>query len=242
MLTLPPLRSSKLSSQRLQANLQPASFNHRARPPARHSAPLLPWLRLALRASPASGRGPRTLSMAAPESAEPRAAPAGGGGGAEEEEDAGDFAALGLDPRIVAALGRLGFVRPTPVQAAAVPALLAGGDVVMGAETGSGKTLAYVLPLLQRLLAAQVPAVAPAVAGPAFPSSQNVGCARRCFALVRTRSTHASSSALRQMQLLLHRFSAAALIAPKRRIISLRHLHLQHRADARHRNGAVRCR
>ena len=49
----------------------------------------------------------------------------------------------------------MNFTRPTPVQAAALPALLAGRDVVMGAETGSGKTLAYLLPLLQRLLAAQ---------------------------------------------------------------------------------------
>ena len=53
----------------------------------------------------------------------------------------------------MAALGRMGFTTPTPVQAETLPALLAGGDVVMGAETGSGKTLAYVLPLLQRLLA-----------------------------------------------------------------------------------------
>ena len=38
-------------------------------------------------------------------------------------------------------------------QALALPAVLAGGDVILAAETGSGKTLAYLLPLMQRLLA-----------------------------------------------------------------------------------------
>ena len=77
--------------------------------------------------------------------------------GAEEDTglwaDAGTtFEGLGLGAELADALGQLGFSRPTRIQAAALPAILAGKDVVMGAETGSGKTLAYVLPALQRVL------------------------------------------------------------------------------------------
>jgi superfamily II DNA/RNA helicase len=66
------------------------------------------------------------------------------------------FASLGLEPALVAATTRLGYTQPTPVQAAAIPAILRGRDVLAGAETGSGKTAAFVLPLLQQL--AQHPA------------------------------------------------------------------------------------
>jgi hypothetical protein len=62
------------------------------------------------------------------------------------------FAGLGLRTELVEALTQLGFARPTRIQAATLPALLAGKDVVMGAETGSGKTLAYALPMLQKVL------------------------------------------------------------------------------------------
>jgi len=61
------------------------------------------------------------------------------------------FAALGLDPTLVASTARLGYAQATPVQAAAIPAILRGRDVLAGAETGSGKTAAFALPLLQRL-------------------------------------------------------------------------------------------
>ena len=62
------------------------------------------------------------------------------------------FTALGLiSPLAQAAAGR-GYVVPTPVQREAIPAVLAGRDVLASAQTGSGKTAAYVLPLLQGLL------------------------------------------------------------------------------------------
>jgi superfamily II DNA/RNA helicase len=62
------------------------------------------------------------------------------------------FTALGLlSPLAQAAAGR-GYVVPTPVQREAIPAVLAGRDVLASAQTGSGKTAAYSLPLLQGLL------------------------------------------------------------------------------------------
>lgn len=64
------------------------------------------------------------------------------------------FAGLGLEPRLLAALQQAApdVVRPTTVQASAIPPLLRGRHVLCAAETGSGKTLSYFLPLLQRLL------------------------------------------------------------------------------------------
>jgi ATP-dependent RNA helicase DeaD len=64
---------------------------------------------------------------------------------------AGDFASLGLDTRLVDAVTALGFTAPTPIQQAAIPALLDGRDVLGRAATGTGKTAAFGLPLLQRL-------------------------------------------------------------------------------------------
>lgn len=62
------------------------------------------------------------------------------------------FASLGLHPDLLRTLAQRGHLRPTPIQAAAIPAALAGRDLIGAAVTGSGKTLAYVLPLLQNLL------------------------------------------------------------------------------------------
>ncbi len=61
------------------------------------------------------------------------------------------FAELGLNEQILAGVATLGFNAPTPVQAAAIPAVLAGKDVVASAQTGTGKTAAFVLPTLQRI-------------------------------------------------------------------------------------------
>jgi superfamily II DNA/RNA helicase len=61
------------------------------------------------------------------------------------------FASLGLAPALAAAAADQGFLAPTPIQSAAIPAILRGADVQGEARTGSGKTAAFVLPLLQRL-------------------------------------------------------------------------------------------
>lgn len=61
------------------------------------------------------------------------------------------FAELGLNEQILAGVDALGFSTPTPVQAGAIPKVLAGRDVVASAHTGTGKTAAFALPMLQRI-------------------------------------------------------------------------------------------
>ncbi len=64
------------------------------------------------------------------------------------------FSSLGLSAPLLSAITH--YVTPTPVQSAAIPAVLKGGDVLASAQTGSGKTMAFVLPLLQRWLAVRL--------------------------------------------------------------------------------------
>ncbi|HRL98162.1 MAG TPA: DEAD/DEAH box helicase [Acidovorax sp.] len=61
------------------------------------------------------------------------------------------FSALGLSPALVHAASQLGFAVPTPIQAATIPVVLQGADLLGAAQTGSGKTAAFALPLLQQL-------------------------------------------------------------------------------------------
>jgi ATP-dependent RNA helicase RhlE len=61
------------------------------------------------------------------------------------------FDTLGLSADLLETVAREGYVEPTPVQAAAIPLVLAGRDVLAAAQTGTGKTAAFVLPILERL-------------------------------------------------------------------------------------------
>ena len=66
-------------------------------------------------------------------------------------ETSRSFEELGLLPELQTAVAELGWVHPTPIQAAIVPDALAGKDVIGLAETGSGKTAAFALPMVQRI-------------------------------------------------------------------------------------------
>jgi ATP-dependent RNA helicase RhlE len=67
------------------------------------------------------------------------------------------FDHLGLVPELVRVVADQGYTEPTPVQAEAIPLVLAGRDVLAGAQTGTGKTAAFVLPILQLLHASRQP-------------------------------------------------------------------------------------
>jgi len=66
------------------------------------------------------------------------------------------FEELNLAPELLAALTACGYTEPTPIQAQAIPHLLAGRDLIGSAQTGTGKTAAFVLPALQRLAASGI--------------------------------------------------------------------------------------
>src|SRR3954452_18161648 len=61
------------------------------------------------------------------------------------------FADLGIDKRVLRALADVGYESPSPIQAATIPALLAGRHVVGLAQTGPGKTAAFAVPILSQL-------------------------------------------------------------------------------------------
>ena len=61
------------------------------------------------------------------------------------------FTDLGLSDSVLKAIQSVGYEAPSPIQAAAIPVLLAGGDIVGMAQTGTGKTAAFALPLLSRI-------------------------------------------------------------------------------------------
>ncbi|XWS63622.1 hypothetical protein CRYUN_Cryun06bG0116200 [Craigia yunnanensis] len=70
-------------------------------------------------------------------------------------EESVSWKSLGLSDRISQALSITGFDRPSLVQAACVPSILSGKDVVIAAETGSGKTHGYLVPLIDKLCSAR---------------------------------------------------------------------------------------
>ncbi|WP_300345624.1 DEAD/DEAH box helicase [Nesterenkonia sp.] len=67
------------------------------------------------------------------------------------EESGPSFNELGLDPRVLATIERLGYETPSPIQAQTIPLLASGRDVVGLAQTGTGKTAAFALPALTRM-------------------------------------------------------------------------------------------
>ena len=72
------------------------------------------------------------------------------------------FADFGLSPDILRALADQGYVHPTPIQAAAIPVVLQGRDVMGAAQTGTGKTAGFSLPIIQLLLAQASSSTSPA--------------------------------------------------------------------------------
>src|SRR5689334_24210733 len=93
------------------------------------------------------------------------------------------FNTLGLTPELLHAVAAHSYTEPTPVQAEAIPFVLAGRDLLAGAQTGTGKTAAFVLPILQRLHASRPPAKHPIGQRPKGAT----GLPIRCLVLAPTR-------------------------------------------------------
>ena len=72
------------------------------------------------------------------------------------------FSSLALDPKLLRAVADAGYLTMTPIQAKAIPIVLAGRDVMGAAQTGTGKTAAFTLPLLQRMLRSENASASPA--------------------------------------------------------------------------------
>ncbi len=103
------------------------------------------------------------------------------------------FSSLGLSEPLVRAVADAGYTQPTPIQLEAIPAVLAGGDLLAGAQTGTGKTAGFVLPILERLLANPVPA--PAARADGRPQSKAVVRPLRALVLTPTRELAAQVEA-----------------------------------------------
>ena len=94
------------------------------------------------------------------------------------------FSSLGLSEPLVRAVADAGYTTPTPIQTEAIPAVLAGGDLLAGAQTGTGKTAGFVLPILERL--AMRPLVSTPAQGAAAPRQGARSAARPVRALILT--------------------------------------------------------
>ncbi|KAG6001732.1 hypothetical protein E4U54_001003 [Claviceps lovelessii] len=70
----------------------------------------------------------------------------------DNDLDMAAWVALNLSPRLVSAIAKLGFAKPTAIQQQSIPAIVAGEDVIGKAQTGSGKTLAFGIPIVERWL------------------------------------------------------------------------------------------
>jgi ATP-dependent RNA helicase RhlE len=73
------------------------------------------------------------------------------------------FESLGLLPELLRAVAEQGYTEPTPIQAQAIPVVLAGRDLLGAAQTGTGKTAGFTLPLLQRLAPMATKSFSPAL-------------------------------------------------------------------------------
>ncbi|MBV6304826.1 DEAD/DEAH box helicase [Candidimonas humi] len=80
----------------------------------------------------------------------------------QSDTSATTFSDFGLHPSILQAVAETGYTTPTPIQAQAIPIVMAGRDVMGAAQTGTGKTAAFTLPILHRLMAVANTSASPA--------------------------------------------------------------------------------
>ena len=84
------------------------------------------------------------------------------------------FTAFAFNPKLESALQAQGFETPTPIQSEAIPAVMAGRDIIGLAQTGTGKTAAFVLPILERLSKSRSPYVRAVIVAPTRELAQQI--------------------------------------------------------------------
>ncbi|MFC0710067.1 DEAD/DEAH box helicase [Azorhizophilus paspali] len=136
------------------------------------------------------------------------------------------FAYLGLIKPLLRTLPVLGYILPTPVQRQAIPALLAGRDLLMAAQTGSGKTAGFALPVLQRLTLEGSPAAANSVRAlvlvPTRELAEQVhGTIRACGMELPLRTAVAYGGVSINPQMMLLRSGIDVLVATPGRLLDL---------------------
>lgn len=87
---------------------------------------------------------------------------------------ASPFASLGLEAKLSSNVAKLGYDSATPIQVQAIPAVLAGKDLIGLAQTGTGKTAAFALPIIQKLAAAKGTGVRALVVAPTRELAQQI--------------------------------------------------------------------
>ena len=123
----------------------------RRAPPRRRRARARPSFARRIARAPFALTTARAAAHArSPPASTPRAAAAD-----EPASPSSGFADLGLAPELVAATDAMGLATPTEIQAAAIPAIRAGGHHLVASHTGSGKTLTYILPIVDAIRAAE---------------------------------------------------------------------------------------
>ena len=89
-------------------------------------------------------------------------------------DNAGSFESMGLDPRLLKAVFKVGWNTPTPVQSQGIPLALEGNDILTKAKTGSGKTAVYLIPIIQRILTRSFEGIRAVVVVPSKELSRQV--------------------------------------------------------------------
>ena len=93
--------------------------------------------------------------MRVPTFVSPKLSPSSSSSSSVETDDITSFASFDLLPEVARAVRETGYESPSPIQQAAIPALIRGDDVLGQAQTGTGKTAAFALPMLSRLSLAE---------------------------------------------------------------------------------------
>ncbi|WP_160664189.1 DEAD/DEAH box helicase [Pseudarthrobacter sp. ATCC 49987] len=139
---MPENQNNSVETENIQSDVETSE----TAAPAAGSAPVFTEAPAHVEVPAAAETAPQADTQAAPQ-ADTKTAPAKD----EDEEEGVKFVDLGIDGRVLAALQDVGYEKPSPIQAATIPLLLEGRDVVGLAQTGTGKTAAFAVPALSRL-------------------------------------------------------------------------------------------